>query len=38
MALHISGAIPNRVAAWTIQRLENTYPEGRCCSAQDTDD
>ena len=37
-ALLISGAIPNRVAVWTIQRLEHTYPEGRCCSAQDTDD
>ncbi len=37
-ALHISGAIPNRVAVWTIQRLDHPYPEGRCCSAQDTDD
>src|SRR5918998_4278293 len=30
-ALHISGSIPNRVAVWTIQRLEHSYPEGRCC-------
>ncbi len=37
-ALHISGAIPNRVAVWTIQRLEHPYPEDLCCSAQDTDD
>jgi len=34
-ALHISGAIPNPVADWTLQRLEHPYPEGRCCSAED---
>jgi uncharacterized protein len=32
-ALHVSGAIPNRVAEWTLRRLEHPYPEGRCCSA-----
>jgi uncharacterized protein len=37
-ALHISGAIPNPVAEWTIQRLDQPYPEGRCCSAEDADD
>ncbi len=26
-ALHVSGAIPNPVAEWTLQRLENPYPE-----------
>jgi len=37
-ALHISGAIPNPVAEWTVQRLDHPYPEGRCCSAEDADD
>ena len=37
-ALHLSGAIPNRVAEWTLQRLGYPYPEGRCCSTEDTDD
>jgi uncharacterized protein len=37
-ALHISGAIPNPVAEWTIQRLDYPYPEGRCCSAEDAND
>ena len=31
-ALHLSGAIPNPVAEWTLQRLENPYPEGACCT------
>jgi hypothetical protein len=34
-ALHISGAIPNPVAEWTLRRLEHPYPEDRCCSAED---
>jgi hypothetical protein len=37
-ALHVSGAIPNPVAEWTLRRLEHPYPEGRCCSAEETDD
>jgi uncharacterized protein len=37
-ALHISGAIPNSVAEWTLRRLEHPYPEGRCCSAKDTNE
>ena len=37
-ALHISGAIPNPVAEWTVRRLDHPYPEGRCCSAEDADD
>ena len=38
MALHISDAIPNPVAEWTLRRLGHPYPEGRCCSAKDTDE
>ena len=37
-ALHISGAIPNPVAEWTLLRLEHPYPEDHCCSAEDADD
>jgi uncharacterized protein len=37
-ALHISGAIPNPVAEWTLRRLESPYPEDRCCSAEDTNE
>ena len=37
-ALHVSGAIPNPVAEWTLLRLESLYPEDRCCTAKDTDD
>ena len=31
-ALHLSGAIPNPVAEWTLQRLKDPYPENYCCS------
>ena len=31
-ALHLSGAIPNPVAEWTLERLENPYPKDTCCS------
>ncbi len=31
-ALHLSGAIPNPVARWTLQHLQNPYPEAACCS------
>lgn len=34
-ALHISGAIPNPIAQWTLDRLGNPYPESRCCTAKD---
>jgi hypothetical protein len=34
-ALHVSGAIPNPVAEWTLGRPGNLYPEGRCCTAED---
>jgi uncharacterized protein len=34
-ALHVSGAIPNPVAEWTLRRMGNSYPEGRCCTAED---
>jgi hypothetical protein len=37
-ALHVSGAIPNPVAEWTLRRIEHPFPEGRCCSAEDADD
>jgi uncharacterized protein len=30
-ALHISGAVPNRVGEWTMGRIEEPYPEGVCC-------
>jgi len=33
-ALHLSGAIPNAVAGWTLQRLQEPYPQGACCTAQ----
>jgi hypothetical protein len=31
-ALHLSGAIPNPVAEWTLERLGNPYPEHACCT------
>ena len=36
-ALHISGAIPNPVAEWTLGRLGNLFPEDHCCTTEDTD-
>lgn len=33
-ALDLSGAIPNDVARWTLERLEDPYPEDACCSAE----
>ena len=33
-ALHLSGAIPNAVAEWTLQRVENPYPDDRCCTVE----
>lgn len=31
-ALHLSGAIPNRVAQWTLARLEGHYPDPARCT------
>jgi hypothetical protein len=36
-ALHVSGAIPNPIAEWTVGHLANPYPESRCCSAESAD-
>jgi hypothetical protein len=33
-ALHLSGAIPNPVAEWTLRRVEKPYPEGACCTVE----
>jgi uncharacterized protein len=32
-AIHLSGAIPNPIAEWTLRHVEKPYPEGACCSA-----
>jgi hypothetical protein len=37
-ALHVSGAIPNPVAEWTLGRIGNPYPEDRCCTAVEAND
>jgi uncharacterized protein len=34
-ALHLSGAIPNAIAEWTLERLEKRFPEGSCCTRED---
>ncbi len=34
-ALHLTGAIPNAIAEWTLERLGNPYPEDACCTAKD---
>ena len=34
-ALHLAGVIPNPIAEWTLRRLQNPYPQGACCTAQD---
>ena len=31
-ALHLSGAIPNPVAEWTLGRLERAHPDDACCT------
>ena len=36
VALHLSGAIQNPVAEWTLGRIGDPYPEGGCCTAQNT--
>ncbi|MBA2693223.1 MAG: DUF501 domain-containing protein [Rubrobacter sp.] len=30
-ALHLSGAIPNPVGEWTMERIEGAYPAEGCC-------
>ena len=34
-ALHLSGTIPNAVAEWTLDRLQNPYPRDACCTRED---
>jgi hypothetical protein len=34
-ALHLAGAIPNPVAEWTLEHLQNPYPQDACCAAED---
>lgn len=34
-ALHLAGAIPNPIAEWTLERLQNSYPQDRCCTAEE---
>ena len=34
-ALHIAGAIPNPVAEWALERLQNPYPLDACCTPED---
>lgn len=34
-ALDLSGAIPNEIARWTLERLGNPYPQDACCSARE---
>lgn len=36
-ALHLSGAIPNPVAEWTLRHLRNPYPQDSCCSESPED-
>jgi len=38
VALHISGAIPNPVAEWTLERVGHPYPHVQCCTPRDADD
>ena len=33
-ALHLAGAIPNPVADWTLERIENPYPKDACCTRE----
>jgi uncharacterized protein len=34
-ALHLSGAIPNPVAEWTLRRLDDPYSQDACCTGED---
>jgi hypothetical protein len=34
-AIHLSGAIANAIAEWTLERLEKPFPEASCCSRED---
>jgi hypothetical protein len=33
-ALHLAGAVPNPVAEWTLERLQNPYPQDACCTPE----
>ena len=33
-ALHLSDAIPNAVAEWTLERIESPYPQDACCTPE----
>jgi hypothetical protein len=32
-ALHLSGAVPNPIAEWTLRHLRTPYPQDACCTA-----
>jgi uncharacterized protein len=34
-AIHLSGAIANAIAEWTLERLEKPFPEDSCCTRED---
>jgi uncharacterized protein len=34
-ALHLSGAIPNPIAEWTLRCLQDPYPRAACCTSED---
>jgi hypothetical protein len=34
-AIHLSGAIANAIAEWTLERLEKPFPEDSCCTRKD---
>jgi hypothetical protein len=34
-ALHLSGAIPNSIAEWSLERLVKPYPQDACCTTED---
>lgn len=34
-ALHLAGSIPNAVAEWTLERLQNPYPRDACCTPEE---
>ena len=34
-ALHLAEAIPNPVAEWTLERIQDAYPKDACCTRED---
>jgi uncharacterized protein len=34
-AIHLSGAIANAIAEWTLERLDKPFPEDSCCTRED---